>query len=553
VNGGEADLVALGRAALASGAWPSARSHFQAALKREESAEAMDGLAQACFWLGQYDDAIKLREQGYAAFQRRGDRARAAESARWVAFIQLVCFGNFAVAGGWLARAERLLTNLGDCSERGWLALLRVMLAPHPDEKKRAAAEALELGRRLDNPDLEFNALSVIGEMRVSAGRIQAGMSDLDEAMAAVAGGDVRDFAAVGDIYCKLLCACEEAGDFKRAAQWIAAAVSFADHLDHKGVSAVCRSFYGGLLIMGGRWAEADAELQEALRLFEAGYGGVRFIALIRLAELRVCQGRLEEAKQLLIGLEDLPHALATRAALHLAQGELDTAKMLAERFLGTLSEPGVLAAPVIALQVQIGLARGDLETAQSVAARLIEVASAGGNDCCRGHAELAMGRVCRATGDPRAVRHLEAALGAFGRAEMPFEQARARLELARALSQTNPEGAISEARRALAVFERLSASRQADAAAQLLRELGASGRARVRGLGTLSGREVDVLKLLGAGLTNQQIAGRLYLSRRTVEHHVSNILSKLGLATRAEVAAYAVRNLVESSAAVKG
>jgi DNA-binding NarL/FixJ family response regulator len=108
-------------------------------------------------------------------------------------------------------------------------------------------------------------------------------------------------------------------------------------------------------------------------------------------------------------------------------------------------------------------------------------------------------------------------------------------------------DAAAVEARLALATFEQLGAARDADAAAGLLRRLGAGGRAWPRGRGALTKRETEVMSLLAAGLSNAEIAERLYISRRTAEHHVASILSKLGLRSRAEAAAYAVREVSET------
>jgi DNA-binding NarL/FixJ family response regulator len=76
------------------------------------------------------------------------------------------------------------------------------------------------------------------------------------------------------------------------------------------------------------------------------------------------------------------------------------------------------------------------------------------------------------------------------------------------------------------------------------MRSLGAKGRAGPKAVGLLTRREIEVLRLLGEGLTNRQIGGRLFISPKTVEHHVSRVYSKLDLTTRAEAAAYAARHL---------
>jgi hypothetical protein len=138
-------------------------------------------------------------------------------------------------------------------------------------------------------------------------------MALLDEALAAVAGHDVDDFIVLEEIFCQLFSACEYAHDVARAEQWIRIGEAIAQRRNLPAVSAFCRTHYGGIMTVAGHWPEADAALTDAIRLWGLGQRSwLRLGALMRLANLRVRQGRLEEARQLLDGLETEPDAAVT-------------------------------------------------------------------------------------------------------------------------------------------------------------------------------------------------------------------------------------------------
>jgi DNA-binding NarL/FixJ family response regulator len=315
-------------------------------------------------------------------------------------------------------------------------------------------------------------------------------------------------------------------------------------------VAAFCRAHYGGILTAAGRWSQAETELVEAARQFDKGQSGRRDAAIIRLGELRVWQGRLEEAAQLLSGLEQHPDAVRALASLHLARGDTALARDLLERVTagpdripaaGEISMTG----PLLALLVDVYLEEGRVDDAGLAARRLGRIAAVQRGPYLTAAAALAEGRICVATGTGDARSHLHEALRGFAQAQLPVDLARARLEMARALSDRSPEVAIAEAKAALESFERLEATRHADAAGALLRSLGAPVRTGPKGIGVLTKREAEVLELVGAGLSNPEIGERLYITRKTVETHVGNLLAKLGLRNRAEAAAFAARQKI--------
>ena len=531
-------LLRDGRAALARADWERARDSLEQAAQVDDRAEVLDLLSQAVHFLGEYGRAIELKERAFAQYQREGRRAQAADVARWLAFLHACVHGNYAVASGWMGRAASLLDGQQECAAHGWLTLDRAPFSRSAEEREQLATAAIAIARRFGDADLEFNALALLGESRVAAGRVAEGMRLLDEAMTAVCGGEVARHGCVGMICCRLLSACEHAADVRRAEQWMTVVERLAAWSSF--VSPTCRCHYGGILIAIGRWPEAEAELLAAIRAFETSYRAERLFPLVRLAELRVRQGRLEEAERLLEDGEWHPTARRALARVAFARGDLALAEERVRLCLEGDDAPG--CAPALELLAAIQLRRGDRPAAGTTAQRLAALAAASEDERAGGLARLAGGRVLAAQGDARATAELQAALQRFAELDLPHEAARAQLELARALAPGATAAAAGEARLALASFERLGATADADAAAALLRELGSGGRSRPRRHGPLTARETDVLALLGEGCSNAQIAERLVISRRTAEHHVASILSKLGLGSRAAAAAHAAR-----------
>lgn len=534
-------LLARGQAALADYDWETARLCFAEAIEAGERAEAVDGLGQALYWQGDYPRSLALRERAHVLYRRRDDHRSAARVAVQLAALHWMIYANEAAMSGWLAHAERLVEEAGDCPERGWLELFRAAGAEDPAECERRARAATEIGRRFGEPGLEFDAISAVGRSLVARGAVRDGMRLIDEAVAAIAGGVVADPWAAGEIYCTLFGACEMVVDVKRAQAWLRAVDNYVEDTGELPISAICRMHYGGLLVAAGRWSDAERELLLATEIYDETYRGTRFEPVLRLADLRARQGRLAEAERLIEGYEDLPEAVSPRARIHLARGEPGLAALTLDRFL-TRRGRGLASVPLLCLLVEALLAGGKVSEARRVAGELAELGDACGQPSVRGLAALSRARVAAAAGDAGAAGNFEEALAAFVDAELPYDLARARLEYATTVAESRPDVARSEARAALAGFEEVRASPDADAAAALLRRLGDRARSWPKGSGTLTRRETEVLSLLAEGCSNNEIAQRLYVSPRTAEHHVTNILGKLRVANRAEAAAYAVR-----------
>jgi hypothetical protein len=345
------------------------------------------------------------------------------------------------VRNGWLGRSRTILSEAGeDGPESGWVLITRAFLEPDARLREELCREAITIGRRFGDPDIEFYALAYLGSVLVMTDGGEEGLVLIDEALAAACAGELAEVATVDSIFCLFFWACELVNDVPRADQWMRAA---AETLRRRNVGAAfCRAHYGGILTAAGRWDEAEAELVESTRHFDRGMPQRRGDALVRLADLRVRQGRLEEAGVLLDGLGQHPDAVRTLAALHLARGETALARDLLERSTAgrddevpTVGESTMLG-PLLALLVDVHLATGDVDDAAGAADRLSGIADGQRGPYLKAAAALAKGRVCVASGQGDARACLHRALEGFARAQLPMELGRTRLEMAHALAE---------------------------------------------------------------------------------------------------------------------
>jgi DNA-binding NarL/FixJ family response regulator len=292
------------------------------------------------------------------------------------------------------------------------------------------------------------------------------------------------------------------------------------------------------IMQLQGAWPDAMEEAQRACdRLSQpGGPPDLVGMAFYQLAELHRLRGEFAKAEQAYrqasrFGRRPQPGL----AQLRLAQGQVDAA-VAAIRTALDEAPNRVARSRLLAVYVDIALSATDVPSARAAADELAEIAAQIDAPLLRAVAARATGAVLVAEGDLRAaLAALRKAWAAWQELEAPYEAARVRVLV----------GLVCRA-----LHDEDTAAMELDAARQVFAQLGAapdlarvdaySGGRPVAEASGLSPREVEVLRLVAAGKTNQGIATELFLSEKTVERHVSNILAKLGVGSRTGAAAYA-------------
>ena len=556
------DDLAAGRTALAAGAWTEAQRAFKRSLEIEETPEALEGLGLAAWWLDRADIVFDSRERAFRGYRSRGDHVSAARIAVWMAWDSAAFRGEEGVAKGWLQRARRLLEGQPDSPEHAWLAardaVFTLLDDGDPEAAEALAREAIRVAQAIQAIDYEMVGRALLGFSLITTGRVTEGLRELDEVSAAILAGELTDRLLIALAGCYLIGACDRARDHGRAVQWCTRVKEHSRKWGLKPLFAVCRTQYGSVCMWRGAWEEAERELTSACDELALCRPGMTTDGLARLGELRRRQGRLDEAASLFERSGGHPIASLGRAAIALDRNDPQGAVELAERHLRRLplknrtERAAALELLIRALALGAGapakaaLHAGNLDRARAALKELEDIAASANTSPLLASARLSAGLVAHAAGDfETARRQLEDAVDLFMKSGAPFEAAQARVRLASVLERLGrTDAALAEVERAREELTRLDARLElaaADAIRQRLASPSKPAHAPADTVG-LTARELEVLRLISSGLSNQAIGERLCISEHTVHRHVANTLSKLGVPSRSAAVAQAAR-----------
>jgi DNA-binding CsgD family transcriptional regulator len=540
---GGAGTLDRARSSYERGAWTEAYQVLS--LADQEVAldvEGLELLATTAYLVGRDDEYLKTLERAHNAHLRAGRCERAVRCAFWVGF-RLLMRGEIGRANGWLARAQRLLEpEARECAERGYLLLpvVEQRLASGDFETAYATAvEAAAIGERCGDAELIVSARHQQGRIRLRQGQVETGLALLDEVMVAVTAGELSPMVT-GLMYCSLIQACQQVYAIDRCREWTAALALWCEgRPDMVAFTGACQVHRAEIMQLQGAWPEAIEAARRACARSHGVNHHAAAGAFYQEAEVHRLTGAFAAAEEgyrsaSRLGMEPQPGL----ALLRLAQGRTDAAAAAIRRSVAATTDR-LKRMSLLPAYVEIMLAAGDVAEARNACRELEEIAASFNTGMPGAIAAQARGAVDLAEGDVQAaLGSLRRAFEVWQRLEAPYVAACVRVLIGlgcRALG--DEDGAGLEIDAANAVFARLGATPDL-ARIESLRKRALSG--HIRGL---TARELQVLRLVAGGRTNKAIASKLSLSEKTIDRHVSNILTKLDVSSRTAATAFAYQH----------
>ena len=490
---------------------------FAAGLPGDQRAELLERRSYECYLTGEIGDAVEARRQALSERRERSDRLREGDSERWLS--RLLWFaGDNAGARAAGRRAVALLEPLPETPELAMaysnLAQLGTLSFDLPTAR-RWGERAVALAERLHNPEILSHALNNIGTAELDAG-VREGAAKLERSLALALEAGLEEHVARA--YTNLGSVSVMLRDYAVAERYLEAGIGYCFDRDLDTWLFYMTGWQARSELEQGRF-ETAAELALTVTRRPRVAAPSRITPLLVLGQLRARRGD--------------PDAWAL----------LDEAAELA-RGIGEIQR----LAPVAIARAEARWLAGEDELVDDETGDALALALS--RDYAWAVGDLSIWRRRAGTSDPDPVTALpepyrlelsgdcDAAARAWSELGCPYEAAIA--------LQSSPDEELL--RRSLSELQRLGAGAAAARVTQALRRRGVRGirtgprsAARENEAG-LTARELEVLELVAEGMRNADIAERLVVSRKTIDHHVSAILGKLGAASRTQAVAEAGR-----------
>ncbi|HEX5336535.1 MAG TPA: LuxR C-terminal-related transcriptional regulator [Propionicimonas sp.] len=531
-----ANLVATVRTLWESAQWLRCLELLNDAAERGPLPEELVELhGQLAFLVGREDESLTLNFDAFRRFEAAGNFRAAARVAFWSAFL-LFNRGELAQGAAWRARSWKLVNDhhLGGAEEAQLLGMdgHQAWLEHRPEVALQVTERALDMARQAGHRDGIALGQLTKGRVELELGHRDDAMACFDEAMASVSAGETSPVVA-GTLYCAVIDICMRARDLRRATEWTSALTVWCrkrpDLVPYRGPCLVHRA---QLSVLHGEWTDALRQASEAAAILPPRQVGE---AHYLLGEIHRLTGAFQQAER------DFRQANSSGyqpepglARLRISEGRADAAVTTLTRLVDDRRRVEDTAELLSAL-VNAHLALGDLAAARGAAQQLGGIAGDLDSPLLSGYAAQATGAVLCAEGSPTAaLTALRRAWQTWRDLDLPQLAAQARTLVGRCLLAVGDEDAARmEFDAAREVFTRLGAAPD-------LAELDAILAASTPLPDGLTAREVQVIRLVAAGLSNRAVAEDLFLSEKTVARHLSNVYGKLGLTSRAAATAYA-------------